>query len=423
MTLDLKTLRWDIEVCPRCSNCKWVDFIYMNSVQFSKICPSSSYYYFDAYAAHGRMELAAALMDDRLEITPKLLEEIFTCTMCGACDVRCKRNLDLEVLIILQRLREEVVKKGFGPMPEHKKIAESIEESKNRYGASQDKRTGWMKDGAQAVAKADVVYFVGCSSSYKYPELAQATTKILKAASVDFMVLGGDEWCCGNPMYVTGQGDKAKAVAEHNIQAIKDSGASTVITSCAECYKTLKVSYPELMGKSTDDIGYRVMHVTEYIEPLIKEGKLKLKKPVNIKLSYHDACALGRLSEPWEHWDGKRDEKFALYDPPIKHRRGTNGVYEAPREILQAIDGVELVEMERARDQAWCCGAGGGVREAFKDLALFGGEERIEEAKSVGAEAIVSACPYCRENLREVTSDDEERIEVFDIVEIIAKVI
>jgi Fe-S oxidoreductase len=208
----------------------------------------------------------------------------------------------------------------------------------------------------------------------------------------------------------------AKEMAEHNIKAIQDSGASIVITSDAECYKTLKVDYPRIMDKSTDEMPYKVLHITEYIDQLLKEGKLIFENSVPIKVTYHDPCNLGRLSDPWYNWKPQ-------YLPPNiavgkTWRRAEKGVYEPPRNILKAIKGVELIEMERHHDNAWCCGYGGGVGSAFPDFAKWTAMERMKEANATGASAIVSCCPYCKDMLGGAATAQKLPMKVYDITEI-----
>ena len=230
-----------------------------------------------------------------------------------------------------------------------------------------------------------------------------------------------DEWCCGHELFATGQLELARDMADHKIKAIESSGIKTVITSDAECYKTLKVDYPKILEKSTTDMPYTVVHITEYFDQLMKDGKFEFKKRIPMKVTYHDPCNLARLSDPWIHWD----PHYELPNIAVGKvwRRGEGGVYEQPRDILKAIPGIELVEMERSRDNAWCCGAGGGVVAAFPDFTMWTAGERVEEAEATGAEVIVSACPNCRETFTRAIEARGTEIKVYDITEIMLKAI
>ena len=416
---DINNFIYDMKRCIRCKGCFWVDHIYMPGMKFSYRCPSAQKFLFDSYgAAYGRFRTALALIEGRLDYSDRLLDTIYECNLCGACDAGCKRNLDLEVSLALEAVRIKCVSDGKGPMPEHKRIAENIDKNHNRYGSPHANRSKWLPKDVKPATKADIVYFVGCASSYAHTEIAQATVRILTNTNTKFMLLDSEEWCCGYPLYSTGQIDAFKKQAEHNIEAVKKSGASTVLVSCAEGYKTWKVDYPKLLGKSTADMGFKVMHIVEHIDQLIQGGGLRFNNQINMRLTYHDPCNLGRLSEPWVQWEGTRG-LWGVVNPPLERRRSTHGIYQQPRDILSAIPGIELVEMIRTKENALCCGAGGGVRDAFKNFALWTANERLEEVREIGVEAIVSACPFCKDNFAEAIKAGGDEIKVYDISELI----
>lgn len=406
------------KMCMRCTFCKFIDLNWVTSLRFSRQCPIDSRYAFNLFSPHGLLHSALAELDGSLEFTPKLMEALYQCTLCGACDSRCKRNLDIEVLQVIENLRIRCVEQGKGPMPEHKVMADNIRKTKNEYGEPHEDRLKWLGD-IKPAQKADIVYFVGCNSAYKQPELAQATAKILSHTGTEFMLLA-DEWCAGNYVLATGQVDLARELAEHNVEAIQQSGAKTVITGSAECYKSLKVDFPKLLGKSTEDMPYTPLHITEYIDQLMKDGKLEFKKNVQMKATYHDPCNLGRLSEPWQEWV----PNYVRVIPLGKiWRRGDRGIYDPPRNILKGIPGMELVEMERCRSNAWCAGSCGGVALAFPDFALWTAGERIEEALATGAEGIVTASPEAKELLTRAVKAKKANMAVYDITEIILQAI
>ncbi len=406
------------KMCMRCTFCKFIDLNWVQSLRFSRQCPIDSKHAFNLYSPHGLLHSALAELDGSLEFSPKLMDALYKCTLCGACDARCKRNLDIEVLQVIENLRIRCVEQGKGPMPEHKAMADNIRKTHNEYGEPHENRQKWVSD-IKPTEKADIVYFVGCNSAYKQPELAQNTAKILNYTGTDFMLLA-DEWCDGNYVMATGQVDLARELAEHNVQAIVDSGAKTVITSSAEVYKSLKVDFPRLLGKSTEDMPYTPLHITEYLDQLMQDGKLEFKKNVNMKATYHDPCNLGRLSEPWQEWE----PNYVRVIPVGKvWRRSDRGIYDPPRNVLEGISGIELVEMERNRSNAWCAGSCGGTEIAFPDFALWTAGERVEEAQATGAEAIVTASPDVKELLAKAVKAKNANMAVYDITEIILKAI
>jgi Fe-S oxidoreductase len=199
---------------------------------------------------------------------------------------------------------------------------------------------------------------------------------------------------------------------------VKKMGAKILLTACAECYRTWKVDYPKMLNIATADLPFKVVHLVEYVDEMMKNGKLKMKKPVSMRAVYHDACSLGRLSEPWKPWKGDR-ELWGCTVPPIERRRGTYGVYQQPRDILDAVPGLNRIESIRIRENTFCCGAGRGTREAFPDFASFAAEEKLKEVKEVGAEAIISACGRCKNNFNKTESSLDNKVKAYDISEII----
>jgi Fe-S oxidoreductase len=416
--LSVDEYRRQAKMCMRCTFCKFIDLNWVTSLRFSRQCPIDARYAFNLYSPHGLLHSALAELDGELEFTPKLLDALYKCTLCGACDARCKRNLDIEVLQVIENLRIRCVEQGKGPMPEHKVMADKIRQTKNEYGEPHEDRFKWLGE-IKPAQKADIVYFVGCNSAYKQPELAQNTAKILNHTGTQFMLLA-DEWCAGNYVMATGQIDLARELAEHNVKAIEESGAKTVITSSAECYKSLKVDFPRLLGKSTEDMPYTPLHITEYLDQLMQDSKLEFKKNVNMKVTYHDPCNLGRLSEPWQEWE----PNYVRVIPIGKvWRRSDRGIYDPPRNILKGIPGMEVVEMERSRSNAWCAGSCGGTELAFPDFAMWTAEERVEEAQATGADAIVTASPDVKQLLIKAVEAKKANMAVYDITEIILKAI
>ncbi|MFH1349644.1 MAG: heterodisulfide reductase-related iron-sulfur binding cluster [Pseudomonadota bacterium] len=416
---DIAHYTYDMDRCIGCKGCVWVDHIYMPNVRFGVKCPSNAYKLFDAFAAMGREKIALALLAGEINYSPSLLDIIYMCQLCGACDAGCKRNLDLEPLAALESLRVKCVKDGQGPLPAHKKVAQNIDGKGNRYGAPPGDRLKWITGDIKIGSQADIVYFPGCAASYVEQKIAQSTAGILNKANINFMLLDEDDACCGHPLISVGLVDQARGIAQKNMDALKKRGAKTILTSCAECYKTWKVDYPKLFSKSTEEMGYRVIHLVELVNDLINDGALVIKKGMEMRATYHDPCHLGRQGEAWTDWTGNRG-RYGILDPPKNIRRGTNGVYQAPRDILSKIPGLDLVEMPRTRENAFCCGAGGGVLDAYPDFAQWAAAERLSEVQSLAAGAVVSACPYCKRLFQDVSKKNKMNINVYDISEIIS---
>jgi Fe-S oxidoreductase len=414
---DIQNFVYDMSRCIKCKGCTWVDHTYMPGARFMTRCPSATMYEFDAYGAYGKLRIGHAMAEGVLGWNEKALEIIYACSLCGACDAGCKRNLDLEVELTLESLRVKAVKDGVGPMPGHKKVADNIIKKHNCFGVPHKDRTGWLPKGITPSKKADMVYFAGCYASYVNKEIAQSTVKIFKAAGTDFMMLP-DEYCCGNVLFSVGMIDEATALAKRNVEEMRKSRAKTLITSCAEGYRMWKVDYPKLLNIPTEKLGFKVIHLVEYADEMIKAGKLRMKKPFESRVTYHDACSLSRLSEPWVPWKGKRGW-MGCVEPRLKRRRATNGIYSQPMDILKAIPGINLIEMKRIRENAYCCGAGRGAREAFPEFAAFSANHRLEEIKEVGAETLVTACPMCKGNFTDVIKENGDGVQVMDISEVI----
>ncbi|MEM2839281.1 MAG: (Fe-S)-binding protein [Thermoplasmata archaeon] len=333
-------------------------------------------------------------MDVILRRNPKPSEEykqrLYHCTSCGACDEVCHVNIKLAHL--WEELKEWMLKQGYEPLEAHKKIYERVKRVRNPYDEPIEKRDAWLTDKSVLSPNPEVLFFAGCTASYRVGFLGQAVAKILKAADVRFNILGPDEWCCGSPLLRTGQADIVRSeLAPHNTRAIETRGVNALVTACAGCYNTIKNDYPKIIGRPT----YKLYHLTEYLEKLLKEKRLVLSKEFKKKVTYHDPCHLGR------------------------HAR----VFEAPRNVIKAIPGIEFVEMAYNREMAHCCGAGGGYKSAFNYSAESIAAKRVREAEEVGAELIITSCPFCQVNLNAGAKNIGSKIKTVDIVQVLEQVI
>lgn len=418
--MSLEKYRWDLVNCERCSMCKWVHPWRVKSKERAPLCPSMKKYKYDAYSAQGRFDLARALLEGEIELTPKALEVIYTCTLCGACDVTCKFSRDMEPLEILHELRKYAVDQGKGPLPGHMPAVESIRKNNNPWLQPRTRRGHWarklnVKDLNKE--KAEVLYFAGCTYSYNanLQQVAQATVRIMQQAGVDVGILGTNEICCASPVLKVGMHDLFYEIASKNIRMFNDLGIKKIVTSCAGCYGVFQSQYP-----AVGEMNVEILHSPEIIDQLIQDHQLTFNKTIPMKVTWHDPCHSGRGGEKQNLWEGERI-KWGLSDPPRQRNFGAHGIYDAPRNILKAIPGIELIEMERIREFSWCCGAGGGVKSAFPEFALESALERIDEAKATGADALVTCCPWCESNLSDAIIADGGSLKLFSLVELVEK--
>jgi len=322
-------------------------------------------------------------------------EDVWLCATCGRCPDRCPRGV--KIIDVMRSVRRLLVPDGVVPasIPSLRSTTTNIASVGNPWGQEPNDRANWAKDldVKEFDENTEILYFPCCYPSYdpRLKKVSQATANILKKAGVDFGILGSKELCCGESVRKTGNEALFKRLARENIKTFVDSGVKKIVASSPHCYHTFKNEYSEFRA------NFEVVHITQYINELINEGRLTVNTEYAKKVTYHDPCYLGRH----------------------------NGVYDEPRSILKSIPGLELIEMAEAREESLCCGMGGGrvwmeteKHERFSNL-------RIEQAIGAGAEVLATACPYCVfafEDSKLVTNHEND-IEIKDITEILQEVI
>jgi len=329
----------------------------------------------------------------------------------------------VEPLDIIRELRTKSVEEGKF-IPEIQLMIEGLKREDNVFGEPKSKRGEWAK-GIEVKdinkEKAEVFFHAGCRYCYdqELQPIARKALQILLEAGLDVGIAWTEESCCGGRAFDTGYRGEAEKYADDFVNRLKASEAKILVTPCSDCFGTFMQAYPVLNHRIE---GVEVLHITQLLDRLIREGKIKLTREVPMRLTYHDPCHLGRLGEPHEPWHGEYKRvlgHITRLEPKKRLRDGTNGVFDPPRNILKAIPGVELTEMERIREYSWCCGAGGGVKEAFPDFAIWSAQERLEEAEATGAEALVTACPWCNRNFRDALAQNGGKLKVYDLVELV----
>ena len=420
----LEKYQSDMETCTRCSACKFIPLEKISSYERAQVCPSIARYNFNAYSGGGRLAFGMGVLHDRVQYDPKVAKIIYDCNLCGACDVSCKYGMDMEVLEPLYAMRQDCVESG-QTVPVLDKLVAKMQKQAPMITGMGTRHKEWyagLDVPDYSKKSVEVIFHAGCqaNSNSASAKAARAALSLLLKAGVEVGIAKEQEPCCGGRAYEMGYLEASRAQAELNVARLEEAGAVELVTGCAQCYQYFKVLYAKF-GLAKD---ITVFHATEYLAELIKRGKLKPKNKVDLAVTYHDPCHLGRLSEPWIEWEGvQRDKHMLVYDPPRVFRRGGEGVYDAPREILQSIPGVRLVEMERIREYAWCCGAGGGVRESNPDFAQWTATERLEEAAATGAQGLVTACPHCAGNFGEALASSTSGLKVYDVVELLGQAI
>ena len=320
------------------------------------------------------------------------------CTTCSMCEIRCPRGIPLNEII--GRLRE-LYNERIGPLDSMQQMTKMLDESKSITGDAPQNRLLWTENIMGITpeqqdklinAKAETVYYTGCVGSlfpqaYKIP---QSMVKILLSLNTDFALLGADEWCCGYPKLAGGCPESSiKSFAEHNLKAVKDKGAKTVIVSCPTCYQIWTKEYTKLLG---DKMDVKVMHYAEYLPEMIKTSNMDFKKD-EVVVTYHDPCDLGRKS----------------------------GVVDAPRELIDALPGVKLVEMRFVGKDSKCCGGGGNLEMIDPDLSLDIAQKRVAEALETNAQYLLTTCQQCKRTLQNAVRKSRARIKVYDLLEFIAE--
>ncbi len=418
----LQDFRPMMERCSTCAGCKFIPFEKVKSLRFAENCPSIGYYDFMTYSARGRFQLSQSLLDGRAVLDDTITEAIHSCTSCGYCDTGCKvTRYNLDVLDHNIEQKAYAVENG-KILEGQKPVMENLQKENSMIpNTKKANRTDWAKDLALKdlfKEKGEVAFFPGCKYSYdsKLQKVAQSAVKLLQDAGVDLGYLGAADNCCAGRAQQMGFINEFEKSATTNIKAFQTAGVKTIITPCSDCYHALKRQYAKL------GLDVIVLHVVEYIDQLIREGKIKLTKNIDMTVTYHDPCHLGRLGEPYVPWEGKEKKilnQVHTWEPKKPRYNGIYGIYDAPRNILKAIPGIKLIEMERIREYSWCCGAGGGCSESNPDFSAWTAGERVTEANATGAEAMVTACPWCKDNFVNAAGEDGKTIEVLDIIELV----
>ncbi|RDE11209.1 MAG: disulfide reductase [Candidatus Thorarchaeota archaeon] len=398
MTSTLEDLRM---INARCIHCRACQYAYSGepdregqTEEYTGMiqgCPAGLYYGWEGYFNSGKQWIARAFLNNEIKPSKELLEVVEACTTCGNCETQCENRID--TVSVTEALRAAIIEAGIEPLAKHKKFGEMVGNDllRNPYNEPREKRTDWFA-GAKDRKDVKVAYFVGCTGAYRQQHIAKHTASLLKKLGIDFTVLTS-EVCCGSPMLRTGQKAIFEDVMRKNIELFKNY--ETVVFSCAGCFKTFRNDYPRISGKP---LPFKVQHTMELVRDNIRSGKLKITKPYSKTVTWHDPChSIRHVGIAIEKDILSRSNNW-LTDARTAEK-AKEAWFELPREVMKAIPALQLKEMYRVKGDSFCCGAGGGVKAQFPDMALATAKERLKEAASTGAQVLLTSCPFCVTNL------------------------
>jgi Fe-S oxidoreductase len=335
-------------------------------------CPPYEFYRFQRHTPKSRWLMAQRVFHGLDRITPELKEVMYACTNCLMCQELCGvRNDGYGPWEITVAMREEITERE-GPIAAHRALYQGIEQNDNPWNQSTAERGAWATGlGLKRLTAtaANTLLFAGCSADRASGRgSALALAQLMLEAGEDFAVLGAAEKCCGLFAHDLGYRSHFDRLQNDNIATVKEAGVKKIVVACGSCLRAWR--------EHAKQPGFpaALVHGVEYIADLLRAGRLRFSKTVRKKVTYHDSCHLGRGC----------------------------GIYDAPREILRAISGVQLIEMERHRRWAWCCGGGGGVPEADPELALWSAAARTREARQTGAELILTSSALCQRSFNDL---------------------
>ncbi len=383
----------ELDACTRCGNCLDLCSAYLGSGDVS-ISPKKKMEKLKN-AVNKEYGLLSRLLKKKLtrKETEAISHAAFACTMCSRCEVDCHINIKLQDIWL--RLREILVDEGEHPEALGM-MRDRLKKSRNVSFDTNEGRTDWIKpvpgipEDRFIRESAQVVYFVGCVSSFspRTFKIPRSVVRIFQEADIDFALLGDEEWCCGFPLMSSGFVKDFIEFAEHNIERVNNSGAEYLVTSCPSCYHMWSHVYPEKI-KDTK-MNFKVLHAVQYLYMLVKEGRIKLN-PVNKKVTYHDPCDLGRNS----------------------------GIYEEPRKLIRSVPGVEFIELENSGKYATCCGGGGNVESIDAGLSSNIAAIKAGEVIKTGADMVVTSCQQCVRTITTALKKEKSKIKTIDLVQLV----
>lgn len=346
----------------------------------------------ESASPRGKMQYLKGYARGEVPLTQEMSDTFLLCTTCKKCDQACQTDLPVES--VWEEMRGELVASGkFKTFAPFEMMGASYDMQNNIWAGFSADRDAWLPEDVTPLQSGPVAYWAGCTASYVEQDIARGAARIFKDGGIDFAYLGNDETCCGVPFLMSGKWDVFEEAVRRNVKALSERGVKKIYTSCPGCWVTLGHHYRKWAEKLGLDWDIEVRHISELAVELVRDGKLDFKFEVPMKVTWHDPCHIGRHG----------------------------GIYEEPRDVLKAIPGLELVEMEHNREDSLCCGS---VLTLIGDTRPTSGRiahERLREARDAGAEAIVSTCPCCEFQLRVWNAADGNGLKVLDFAAVVAE--
>ncbi len=340
-------------------------------------CPTFFAWRSDSPTPHGRALLVHYENTETRDIDGRGAEVLYQCLQCSQCLTWCLPGVDIAKIV--ETIRRSLVSRNLQPEGLNS-LRDSIDRHHNPFSEPHDERNKWL--GLTPHGTTDIIYFAGCTSSYREKEIAESTISLLQHLGHSVQV-APDEWCCGSPLLRTGFQETSKQIAEHNAELLNSLDADEILVTCPGCFKTLTKDYSDF----GIELNKPVIHLSEFLE---RQEESLPRMDFEDEITYHDPCHLGRHSE----------------------------IYDAPRNVIETVTGKKIVEMGQSREDAMCCGNGAGLRTLYPDYAHKIGSERIHQAKDTGAGILVSTCPFCKNMLNAEADGDLEVLDLSELVEI-----
>ncbi|MBN2228812.1 MAG: (Fe-S)-binding protein [Candidatus Thorarchaeota archaeon] len=338
------------------------------------VCPTFFAWRSDSPTPHGRALLLHQEQVGTRELDTRAIEVLYQCLECSHCLTFCKPEIDIANLV--EERRKSIVTEGRRPTGLNE-LAFTIDKYHNPYSESHESRNDWLQ--TNTTGSKHLFYFTGCTAAYREKEIARDTVELLQSIGYAVETSPG-EWCCGSPLLRTGDVELGLELGRHNVDILNQIASDEIVVTCPGCYRVLTQDYPNL--------GLELKKFVKHISQILVEQLDNLPEgDFSETITYHDPCHLGR------HCD----------------------IYDEPRSVITKISGKPIVEMERSRDNAMCCGNGAGLRTLFPEKAKKIGTERAHQAKSIGADILVTSCPFCKNMLQ---SQSDDNLQVIDLPEL-----